>query len=357
MDFIAVIRIVTIFLGYLIISFSLIPFIKSDYWFIRVFDYPRFQKFWINAAILICFIPVGKFDSAHDLIFGGLLALNLFYLLSLIWEYTPFAKHQMKRNTAEGTDVVRIFIANIYQDNQDTQRCIDVIKRCDADLILLVETDKKWHEAVKELHSVYPYRVLRPQENTYGMLLLSRFKIDKHELRFLVEHDIPSITADIITTKQQRFRLYCLHPKPPVPGEAEASTERDAEILIIAKEAKSHKGPVIVAGDLNDVAWSYTTNLFLKVSELLDPRIGRGFYSTFHAKYRLLRWPLDHIFCSSEFYLRELRRLPNIGSDHFPIFIEVALMPNEILENVEEEKQATGEERELAEEKIEAAKG
>src|SRR5690606_39598368 len=124
----------------------------------------------------------------------------------------------------------------------------------------------------------------------------------------------------------------------------------------IAKEAKAHKGPVIVAGDLNDVAWSYTTNLFLKVSELLDPRIGRGFYSTFHAKYRLLRWPLEHVFFSSEFYLRSLKRLPDIVSDHFPILIEVALMPSEISENVKEEKEATGEERALAEEKIEAAK-
>jgi endonuclease/exonuclease/phosphatase (EEP) superfamily protein YafD len=187
------------------------------------------------------------------------------------------------------------------------------------------------------------------------MLLYSRLEIVHHSLRHLVEPEIPSITADIKTKDGKKFRMYCLHPKPPVPGESETSTERDAEILIIGKEAKKCKLPVIVAGDLNDVAWSYTTNLFLKVSELLDPRIGRGFYSTFHANYWLLRWPLDHVFCSSHFYLKRLKRLPSIGSDHFPIFIEVALTEREIKENVEEKKEADAEDHELAEEKIDAA--
>lgn len=350
-----VLRIVTFSLGYLIIVFSIIPLIKSDYWLVRVFDYPRFQKFWINTVVLGGFLFLVDFEHTHDLIFGSLLVVNLLYLLSLIWEYTPFASRQMKKSSDQNLDIIKIFIANVYQDNQDTQRCTEIIKECDPDLVLLVETDKRWSNAVEKAMTHYPHRVLCPQSNTYGMLLFSRFKIEKHQLRFLVEDDVPSITADIRTKSNQMFRFYCLHPRPPVPGESDSSTERDAEILVIGKEAKAFNGPAIVAGDLNDVAWSFTTNLFLKVSELLDPRIGRGFYSTFHASYRLLRWPLDHVFCSSHFYLHRLQRLPNIGSDHFPIFIEVALMPSTIKENEEAEKEATAEEHSLAEEKIESA--
>jgi endonuclease/exonuclease/phosphatase (EEP) superfamily protein YafD len=350
-----IVRTALFFFGYLIIFFSVLPLIKSDYWFVRVFDYPRSQKFWINTFVLVCFLFLVRFENIHDLIFIGILVVNGVYLLALIWNYTPLASKQMKKSSNDNLDSIKIFIANVLQDNRNSDLCTTAIKRYDPDIILLVETDEQWKQDLESCLDGYPYRVLQPQSDTYGMLLFSRLEIVDHSVRHLVEPEIPSITADIKTESGKEFRMYCLHPKPPVPGESETSTERDAEILIVGKEAKNCKRPVIVAGDLNDVAWSYTTNLFLKVSELLDPRIGRGFFSTFHANYWLLRWPLDHVFCSSHFYLNKLKRLPSIGSDHFPIFIEVSLAERQVKENVEEKKEADADDHALAEEKIDAA--
>src|SRR5690606_90814 len=94
----------------------------------------------------------------------------------------------------------------------------------------------------------------------------------------------------------------------------------------VAKESsKIDKMPVVVVGDLNDVAWSPTTRHFQSQSGMLDPRKGRGMYNTFHAQVPLLRFPLDHIFHSSHFRLAEIRVLPYIGSDHFPIFVNLSL--------------------------------
>lgn len=348
-------EILLIVLGYAIVLFSIIPLIRSDQWFIRVFDYPRSQKFWINAVVIVLFAFISDFNSTHDIIFLVVLLANEIYLLSLIWNYTPIARRQMKSKSENNADTIRLFIANVYQYNSDYSLCYNVIARAKPDIVLLVETDQEWANEAEEFLTNYPYKVLQPQPDTYGMILFSKTEIVHHELRFLVEENIPSITADIKTREGKIFRLYCIHPKPPVPNESSESTERDAEILIVGKEAKAYRHPVIVAGDLNDVAWSYTTKLFLKVSELLDPRIGRGFYSTFHAKYPLLRWPLDHVFCSSHFYLHKLKRMPSIGSDHFPMLIEVSLMHEEIDENVEEKMEADSDDHELAEEKIEAA--
>ncbi len=192
---------------------------------------------------------------------------------------------------------------------------------------MVVETDHWWAKQLQPLMKSHPYTLKVPLENTYGMLLYSRFKLIDGEIKYLVEEDIPSVHAKIKLPSGDLIQFHGLHPTPPVPGENPRSTERDKEILIIANQAKASRIPVIVAGDLNDVAWSYTTELFSKVSGLLDPRKGRGFFNTFHAKYPILRFPLDHVFCSVDFTLLSIKRLPTFGSDHFPMFIKLQYDP------------------------------
>ena len=61
------------------------------------------------------------------------------------------------------------------------------------------------------------------------------------------------------------------------------------------------------------------------MSGLLDPRIGRGLFNTFDAGNPIFRFPLDHVFHSSHFRLFRLCRLPKVGSDHFPVLVELNL--------------------------------
>jgi endonuclease/exonuclease/phosphatase (EEP) superfamily protein YafD len=145
------------------------------------------------------------------------------------------------------------------------------------------------------------------------------------ELRFLVDDEVPSVRTAIRLRSGVWIDFYGVHPNPPRPGDD--TGERDAELLLVGKEVKAKARPAIVAGDLNDVAWSHSTRLFQRISGMLDPRIGRGMYSTFHARYPGLRWALDHVFHTEEFALVALRRLPYFGSDHFPMLIELCHHP------------------------------
>ena len=158
--------------------------------------------------------------------------------------------------------------------------------------------------------------------HVYSKLTLSDSKID-----FLVEPDVPSMHSLVQLPSGQQVRMHFLHPAPPSPTENDASSERDAELLIVAKSVFNANIPVIVTGDLNDVAWSETTRLFRKISGLLDPRAGRGMFNTFHAGYWFIRWPLDHLFLSEHFTLSKMRRLPRFGSDHFALLAELSLEP------------------------------
>ena len=160
------------------------------------------------------------------------------------------------------------------------------------------------------------------------MHLYSKLKLINPEIRFLVEDNIPSVTSTVELRNGVRILFYCLHSAPPSPTENSHSTERDGELLMLGKEANRQDKAVIVTGDLDDVAWPDTTLLFRRISELLDPRIGRGMFNSFHAKYWFIRWPLDHLFHSREFRICEIRRLGYFGSDHFPIYIKLAYAPD-----------------------------
>jgi endonuclease/exonuclease/phosphatase (EEP) superfamily protein YafD len=351
-------KLATLIAGYLLMLFTLIPLVRNDNWIFRIFEYPRFQKLIMSVIVLFGFILQFNSDSTHDVIFLGMQTINIVYLCYLIFPYTRIASNQMYRLKQAGTTgELSMLICNVYQDNKNVEGLLHHVMHLKPDLLLVVEVDGFWTRALERLHTYYPHRLLKPLENTYGMSLYSKLELQDPEIRFLVKHDVPSITTFVKLKNGQLVKVYALHPEPPVPGENPRSTERDAEILTVAKEVKQQHLPVIVAGDLNDVAWSYTTELFMKVSGLLDPRRGRGFFNTFHVKYPLWRWPLDHVFCSPHFRLLHLERLSDVGSDHFPIFISVALSEGGKRSQSRQKLASSVEEEKLANRKTEKATG
>jgi endonuclease/exonuclease/phosphatase (EEP) superfamily protein YafD len=244
---------------------------------------------------------------------------------------------------------LKVFTANVLQTNREYGKLLEQIRQTDPDLVFLVETDTVWAEAVKELNDKYPFTIKKPLGNTYGLLFFSRLPLKNSRLLFRTDDEVPSIETEVQLSSGHWIRVFGLHPKPPVFSESLYSTAKDKELMKVAFEVEKESKPCIVMGDLNDVAWSYVTELFRKVSGLLDPRRGRGFYSTFSADNWLIRFPLDYIFCSLHFGLINMKRMPHNGSDHFAMFIHLQFDPS--LLKVHEEPETDKEEREDAIEK------
>ncbi|MEX0684970.1 MAG: endonuclease/exonuclease/phosphatase family protein [Balneolales bacterium] len=307
-------------MGVLMVAFTILPLVRTNAWWIRVLDFPRLQIFLASIITLVAFFILMKntIDS-----YSLLLALGLCtaYQGARIFPYTPLAGLQVPSGIRAGENSFTLFFANVLMENRESDRLKAIIHDIDPDIILVVETDLWWQESLKDFENSYPYTVKQPQDDTYGMHLYSRFELIDPKIRFLVHDSVPSISGRIKLPAGKLVKFHCLHPPPPFPTESESSEERDTELSIIAREIDDK--PVIVLGDLNDVAWSRTNNEFQQSSGLKDPRVGRGFYNTFHAKIPILRFPLDHFFVSHHFSIRNFRRLPPFGSDHFPVCIDL----------------------------------
>lgn len=309
----------------LLTAATLLPLWRWQHWLIRSFDFPRLQFALTLVAVLILELLLLDWSEVSTQILIGIGFACLLYQIWWIIRYSPLVPKEVRLiHNPEPERCLRILTANVLTPNRNAQALLDLVHTHQPDILVTLESDRWWQRQLNRLQGDYPYSVKCPLDNLFGMHVYSKLKLSSPSIEYLVEEDIPSIHTLVQLRSGHQVRCHFLHPEPPSPTQKQTSSERDAELVIVAKRVAQKDDATIVAGDLNDVAWSETTRLFRKISGLLDPRIGRGMYNTFHAGYWFLRWPLDHLFHSDHFGLTKLERLGHIGSDHFPLLTELA---------------------------------
>ena len=327
---------------------TILPKIPSTHWIFRV---PDFAKIQINYLILTVFL-IGFLFYENKLWWytqGLLLLMIIFHSITLI-KYTKY--YPVKKITSKGENSsakIKIISANIYQFNEKFNQFINVIRKHEPDVFLTMESNKDWENALQELEDDYPHHHKVTLENTYGMHFYSKLKVKEAKTHYFVADDIPSIEAHITTEDGFEFVFFGIHPPPPSPTEEETSKERDGDLLSVSKRVQKISKPVIVVGDFNNVAWSKSSVLFRKTSHLIDPRVGKAFVSTFHARYRLLRFPIDLMFHSENIFIKELKTLEDFGSDHLPVMCEFFIDHDNDAQKEKIEKADTEEKKEALE--------
>lgn len=302
---------------------TLLPLIRRDAWWIRACEFPRPQLLVAAVAILVA-VPFAGESRTAAVVLAGAMGACVSLQASRILPFTPlWFRRDSPRLSSDGREMLGILVSNILMTNRASEPFLARVRQMDPDLLLVVEADRWWRDALEPLRVSYPYSIEHPQEDTYGLLLYSKLPLEDAEIRALVDDDVPSLRCSVVSRGASKVTFYGLHPKPPAPQEAASTTQRDAELLLVAKEVRGAEGPTVVAGDLNDVAWSYTTRLFRRISGMLDPRIGRGLFATFPSSRPWLRFPLDHLFHSADLGLVDLRCVPVEGSDHLSVYARV----------------------------------
>jgi endonuclease/exonuclease/phosphatase (EEP) superfamily protein YafD len=259
----------------------------------------------------------------------GLLVVSVILCLRAVLPYTILGKKTVIKVEPEQVQrQLSILTYNVLQTNTKYQKFIDLVKKVNPDIILTLEVDQKWDQAMSVLEADYPHTIKDVRDNTYGISMMSRISFDTAEVKYLVKDDVPSLDIHL-TIEGKHIRIIGVHPEPPIPGEALTSMPKDLELLKIALDIRDSTEPdhQILIGDLNDVGWSKNSINFKEISGLNDPREGRGFYPSFPT-YLPIRIPIDQVFCSEDLGIIKFKRLKHIGSDHFPLLVVFGLGRN-----------------------------
>lgn len=308
--------------GALAVAATLLPFLRTDWWWVRILDFPRLQVAGLAAVSAIAALLVLDRRRRRVRAFLIVLLASFGYQSSEVYPFTFLAPKQVEAaGGCREANRLSLLIANVLMTNRRAEPFLRLVRLRNPDVVLATETDHWWDGQLQSLAPEYPHAVRYPLENTYGIHVYSKLALQEPEVRFLVQQGIPSVRTRIRLRSGTLVEFHAVHPTPPQPQHD--TTPRDVELILVGLQVNGDRRPTIVAGDLNDVGWSDTTRRFQEVSGLLDPRVGRGLYATFNAKWPLLRWPLDHVFVDPSFRLVRLVREGDIGSDHFPIYVEV----------------------------------
>lgn len=226
-----------------------------------------------------------------------------------------------------GAPSIRVMSFNLFSQNERFAEVIDYIRTIDPDLVFLYEASRPWEVAVETAD--LGYEVIRPRadELIFGTLVLVRGE-DIEAISFgFAEAQPRAVQIDYRPTGWPRG-VEVLSTHPLAPTGSDRADLRDAQLDFAAEWAANRDGAVFVVGDFNATPWSWPFRNLMDKAGLSNSQVGFGLHPSFPATSNvLLRVPIDHLLHSEDLIVRDRRLGPSLGSDHFPLIVDVELVP------------------------------
>ncbi|MFT3885087.1 MAG: endonuclease/exonuclease/phosphatase family protein [Flavobacteriales bacterium] len=292
---------------------------------LRVADGPWTAAAVLTLGVVLAFAPdaflimlARAFLLQWTLFFGVLMALCVWRrawwtataaaMAGLLTLFPPLCHEQPL--PAGGTGALRVAQMNVFQPNQEHEAVLRAALASDADLISFQEVDPDWAYALESgLAEVYPYHVVEPRTDCYGIAVFSRSPFTSVRVRML--EDTPAVEASV-ATPEGPMRVFAVHAGSP--GNYGSFQRRNRQLAILTGWVAEEEGPTLVLGDLNTVSWDQALHNFCLRSGLREGQDGTT--ATWPSLLGLALIPLDHVLVSPGLGVSrsEVFRIP--GSDH-----------------------------------------
>lgn len=195
---------------------------------------------------------------------------------------------------------------NVALHNPKPAAEVAFMRQTNADILLLAEAGGQWQPHLTNLKTQYPHGCGHNDNSPFALHLLAKQALQSCHVYFIA--GLPYIRAQ--TT--DHTVLYAMHPPPPI--QADLAHARLAYFKHTAQRIQAETGLVIVAGDLNNTAFSPIHRRFTQTAGLQS--------ITFRA---LPTWkpfflPIDHVLTNAQpMHVVQVRALDWQFSDHRPL--------------------------------------
>lgn len=219
---------------------------------------------------------------------------------------------------------IRVMSFNLLSVNDQYGEVVEYIRETEPDVVLLHEASLPWETAMKSSDLGYEVTKSRSEDLIFGTLIMTRNSAGV--LTFGFSETDPRAVEVTTTVAGWDTPVTILSSHPLAPTDAERASLRDAQLAFAADWASNQSGPYMVVGDLNATPWSWPFRNLLTQGGLRNSQIGFGVQPTFAATSNpLFRVPIDHLVHSDALVVRQRQLGPSLGSDHFPIIVDLEL--------------------------------
>lgn len=294
---------------------SLAAFLGRWVWWLDVLANFRAQ-YVVGLAVLGLMVAMSRWRKTGYVVLGVAL-VNLIVVLPLYFG-SP-AEAALERPS------IRVMSFNLLSTNEGYPDVIEYIESADPDLVLLHEASRPWEVAMEA--AGLDYEIVRPRSEDliFGTLVLVKtesvealsYGYSASAARAVELTYIPEGWTD-------SFSVLGTHPVAPT--DEERAGLRDAQLGFAGEWASGRSGAFIVVGDFNATPWSWPFRRLLESTELRNSQRGFGLQPSFSAESNLLlRVPIDHLLHSPALEVTDRELGPHLGSDHFPLLVDLQL--------------------------------
>ena len=300
------------FIGYCLGFATLAGFFGGSWWVLDLFASFRHQ---LAAGLIICALIAVLAKWKKTAVATSLLAvLNLALVV-------PLYVGPSRPESGE----LRVLSFNVLASNRRVEEVIDFIRASDANVVVLHEVTSLWEDAIEEASSTFDdwsFEVTRgrAQGDLFGSLVLVEpgAVVQSFGFGFTDPRAIEILLPDGVA-------LLAIHPLSP--ASRFRAKLNDFQLQFAADWAARQNGPTIVVGDFNATPWSYPFRRLLSSADLSNSARGFGLELSYPADaIPLLRVPIDHLLFSDGLAIVDRRLGPAMGSDHFPLTVDLALL-------------------------------